>query len=132
MTFGLFTHMAPRGSLEHIHICVPSNQPRKVTTGPLIIRFFTRLIRRDLFPNKKFINGLILVDPQFKQIVYIISVWIQHPFFIVFPQYTNKQHTPLSYNFVVHKDRMKPSKTYNIEIKTVTRVFITLEPQQDK
>ena len=26
MTFGLFTHVAPRGSLEHIHICVPSNR----------------------------------------------------------------------------------------------------------
>ena len=24
MTFGLFTHMAPRGSIEHIHVCVPS------------------------------------------------------------------------------------------------------------
>ena len=26
MTFGLFTHMVPRGSLEHIHVCVPYNR----------------------------------------------------------------------------------------------------------
>ena len=52
MTFGLFTHMAPRGSLERIHVCVPSNRLREVTTGPLVIRFFSRPIRRDLFPNQ--------------------------------------------------------------------------------
>ena len=26
MTFGLFTHMAPMGSLGHIYVCVPSNR----------------------------------------------------------------------------------------------------------
>ena len=35
MTFGLFTHMAPRGSLEHIHICVPSNLSGRSPPGLL-------------------------------------------------------------------------------------------------
>ena len=33
MTFRLFTHIAPRGSLEHIHICVPSSQSGKLPPG---------------------------------------------------------------------------------------------------
>ena len=32
MTFKLFTHMAPRGSLEHIHMC-PFQLVGKITTG---------------------------------------------------------------------------------------------------
>ena len=59
MTFGLFTYMAPRGSLEHIHICFPSNRSREVTTGPLVIQFFSRPIRRDLFPNIDHSSGVV-------------------------------------------------------------------------
>ena len=33
MTFKLFTHVAPRGSLEHIHICVPSNRSGRSPPG---------------------------------------------------------------------------------------------------
>ena len=33
MTFGLFTHMAPRSSLEHIHISVPSNRSGRSPPG---------------------------------------------------------------------------------------------------
>ena len=33
MTFGLFTHIAPRGSLEHIHICIPSNRSGRLPPG---------------------------------------------------------------------------------------------------
>ena len=33
MTFGLFTHMAPRGSQEHIYICVPSNRSGGLPPG---------------------------------------------------------------------------------------------------
>ena len=33
MTFGLFTHIAPRGSLEHILICVPSSQSGRLPPG---------------------------------------------------------------------------------------------------
>ena len=39
MTFGLFTNIDPGGSLERIHICVPSSRSGEVTTGPSIIRF---------------------------------------------------------------------------------------------
>ena len=48
MTFGLFTHIAPGGSLEHIHICVPSSRlPLGLQSSG------SRPIRRDLFPNSK-------------------------------------------------------------------------------
>ena len=33
MTFGLFTHMAPRGSLGHIYICVPFNRSKGLPSG---------------------------------------------------------------------------------------------------
>ena len=33
MTFGLFTHIAPGGSLEHIHICVPSSRSGRLPPG---------------------------------------------------------------------------------------------------
>ena len=33
MTFGLFTHMAPIGSLEHNHVCVPSNRSGRSPPG---------------------------------------------------------------------------------------------------
>ena len=33
MTFGLFTHIAPGLSLEHIHICVPSNRSGRLLPG---------------------------------------------------------------------------------------------------
>ena len=34
MNFGLFTHMAPRGSLTDIYICVPFQSVGRITTGP--------------------------------------------------------------------------------------------------
>ena len=33
MTFGLFTHIAPGGCLEHIHICVPSSRSGRLPPG---------------------------------------------------------------------------------------------------
>ena len=42
MTFGLFTYMAPRGSLEHIYICVPSNRSEdhhQVLDHPVLLNF---------------------------------------------------------------------------------------------
>ena len=49
-------------------------------------------------------------------------MWIQYPLFTILPQYTNRHHTPLSYNIVFHKDRMKSSVRQNIKIKIFIRV----------
>ena len=49
--FRAIQRYSPRGSLEHIHGRAPSGQSGTVTTGTSNIRFFTRPIRRDLFPN---------------------------------------------------------------------------------
>ena len=50
MTFGLFSHIAPGGSLEHIHIFVPSSRSGRLPPG--LQSSGSRPIRRDLFPNK--------------------------------------------------------------------------------
>ena len=43
VTFRLFTHMAPRGSLEHIHVCIPSKTGRedhhRVLDHPVLLNF---------------------------------------------------------------------------------------------
>ena len=42
MTFKLFTHIAPRGSLEHIHICIPfsrSEDHHQVLDHPVLLNF---------------------------------------------------------------------------------------------
>ena len=52
MTFGLFTHMAPRGPQEHIYICVPSNRLGGTPPGLRSSGSPKLPIRRDLFPNR--------------------------------------------------------------------------------
>ena len=51
MTFGLFTHMAPMGSLGHIYVCVPSNRSGGSPTGLRTSGSPILPIQGDLFPN---------------------------------------------------------------------------------
>ena len=56
MTFGLFTNVAPVGSMEtYLHIC--PFHPRRGSYRACTIRFFSLPIRRDLFPNKIVIHN---------------------------------------------------------------------------
>ena len=57
MTFGLFTHMAPRGSLGHIYIWVPSNRSSGLPPGLRSSGSPWLPIRRDLFPNKLLLHS---------------------------------------------------------------------------
>ena len=59
MTFGLFTHIA-LGALSWTYSPKCSFLPvGEVTTGPSNIRFWSRPIRRDLFPNNNDVDDLI-------------------------------------------------------------------------